>query len=140
MKLSTHIGCNSILCVAVASVALALPVSASATTGIETSLPVKVVLTEQGAVWTPALSKLHPDTDTTYEIKVINRSAEAHSFKIGYRETKILPKGGSQFFFYSFHLIGQTTWQAKHGNVQGAGFHGTFQVKLQKAFSGGNSG
>jgi hypothetical protein len=140
MKSTTHIGCNSVLGVALAAVALAFPVAASATTGVETSLPVRVVLTEQGALWTPALSKLHPDTDTTYEIKVINRSSEAHSFKLGYRETKILPKGGSQFFYYSFHLIGPIRWQAKHGHVQGAGFHGTFQVKLQKAFSGGNSG
>jgi hypothetical protein len=140
MKSITHIGRNSILGVAGAAVALAFPVASSATTGIETSLPVRVVLTEQGAVWTPALSRLHPDTDTTYEIKVINRSAEPHSFKIGYRETKILPRGASQFFYYSFHLIGRTAWQAKHGNVQRAGFQGTLQVKLQKAFSGGNAG
>jgi hypothetical protein len=140
MKLTTHIGRNSILSGALVCVALALPVAASATTGIETSVPVKVVLTEQGAVWTPALRKLHPDTDTTYEIKVINQSAQAHSFRIGYRETKILQKGGSQFFFYSFHLIGQTPWQAKHGNVQGTGFHGTFRVKLQTSFSGGTDG
>jgi hypothetical protein len=140
MKSTTHIGCNSIFVVAFAFVALAFPIAASATTGIETSLPVRVVLTEKGAIWSPALSRLHPDTDTTFEIKVINRSAEPHSFKIGYRETKILPKGASQFFYYSFHLVGRTAWQAKHGDVRAAGFHGTFRVKLQRSFSGGNDG
>jgi hypothetical protein len=140
MKWITHFGRNSIIGIVAAPVALAFPIASSATTGIETSLPVRVVLTEQGVVWTPALSKLHPDTDTTYEVKVTNRSAQPHSFQLGYRETKILPQGGSQFFYYSFHLIGRTAWQAKHGNVHGAGFHGTLQVKLQKSFSGGNTG
>ena len=120
--------------------ALTLPVAASATTGIETSVPVRVVLTDKGAVWTPALTKLHPDTDTTFELKVVNKTAQAHSFRLGYRETKVLPKGASQFFYYSFHLIGQTAWQVKHGSVQGAGHSGTFDVKLQKSFSGGNDG
>jgi hypothetical protein len=123
-----------------ALVALAIPVAASATTGIETSVPVKVVLTEKGAVWTPPLKKLHPDTDTTFEIKVINKTAQPHSFKIGYRETKLLPKGASQFFFYSFHLVGPTAWLVKHGNVQGAGLKGKFNVKIQKSFSGGELG
>jgi hypothetical protein len=58
-------------------------------------------------------------------------------YKIGYRETKLLPKGASLFFFYSFHLIGPTPWLVKHGNVQGAGLKGKFDVKLQKGFSGG---
>ena len=130
----------SALVIALAAIALAIPLSASATTGIETSVPVRVVLTDKGAVWTPALSKLHPDTDTTFEIKVINKAAQPHSFKIGYRETKVLPKGASQFFFYSFHLIGKTPWLVKHGNVQAAGLKGKFDVKLQKKFSGGEDG
>lgn len=123
--------------VGVAAIALVLPFGASATTGIETTVPVRVVLTDKGAVWTPALKKLHPDTDTTFELKVINKTRQAHSFKIGYRETRVLRKGASQFFFYSFHLIGKTPWQVKHGNVKGAGHSGKFDVKMQKQFSGG---
>ena len=114
--------------------------AASATTGIETSVPVRVVLTDKGAVWTPALAKLHPDTDTTFEIKVVNKTAQAHSFRLGYRETRVLPRGASQFFYYAFHLVGPTPWQVKHGNVHGAGHSGVFHVKLQKSFSGGAGG
>ena len=120
--------------------ALTLPMAASATTGIETSVPVRVVLTDKGAVWTPALTKLHPDTDTTFEIKVVNKTAQAHSFRLGYRETKVLPKGASQFFYYSFHLVGRTAWQVKHGTPRGAGQSGVFNVKLPKSFSGGELG
>lgn len=120
--------------------ALTLPVAASATTGIETSVAVRVVLTDNGAVWTPALKKLHPDTDTTFEVKVVNKTAQAHSFRLGYRETRVLPKGASQFFYYSFHLVGPTAWQVKHGSVHGAAQSGVFQVKLQKSFSGGAAG
>jgi hypothetical protein len=140
MKPTFRIGRRSALVAGVVVTALTIPVAASATTGIETSVPVKVVLTEKGAVWTPALSKLHPDTDTTFEIKVINKTSQPHSFKIGYRETKVLPKGASQFFFYSFHLIGKTPWLVKHGNVQGAGQSGKLNVKLQRTFSGGEDG
>src|ERR1700710_359680 len=95
-----HIGRKSALGMGLAAVALALPVGAAATTGVETSTPVRVILTDKGAQWTPALSKLHPDTDTTYEIKVINKTAKPGTFKIGYRQTKALRKGASQFFYY----------------------------------------
>src|ERR1700712_647874 len=140
MNSTSRIGLLSAVVVGLAAIALAAPLSSSATTGIDTSVPVRVVLTDKGTVWTPALTKLHPDTDTTYEIKVINKTAQAHSFRIGYRETKVLPKGASQFFFYSFHLIGRTPWLVKHGNVQGAGLKGTFNVKIPQSFSGGAAG
>jgi hypothetical protein len=140
MNSTSRIGLLCAAVVGLAAIALAAPLSSSATTGIETSVPVRVVLTEKGTVWTPALAKLHPDTDTTYEIKVINKATQAHSFRIGYRETKVLRKGASQFFYYSFHLIGKTAWQVKHGNVQGTGQSGKFLVKLQPAFSGGEDG
>lgn len=118
-----------------------LPGAASATTGVETTLPVSVVLTDKGAVWKPALGKLHPDTNTTYEIKVVNKTTQAHSFRLGYRETKVLAKGASQFFYYSFHLVGPTRWQVKHGTLQGGSQSGVFQVKLQKSLlSGGAAG
>jgi hypothetical protein len=43
------------------SAALALPIGAAATTGIETSTSVRILLTDEGAVGTPALSKLDGD-------------------------------------------------------------------------------
>jgi hypothetical protein len=121
--------------VGLAAAALALPVGASATTGIETSTPVRVLLTDKGAVWTPALSKLHPDTDTTYEIKVINKSAKPSTFKLGYRSTKLIARGQSQAFYFSFHAIGDIKWDAATTSAKTAS--GTFHVKLQKTFSGG---
>lgn len=130
----------SALALILGTFALALPLAASATTGIETTVPVRVVVTDKTVVWTPALSKLHPDTDTTYEIKVVNRTAQPHSFKIGYRETKVLPKGASQFFYYSFHLVGQTSWQVRHGKLPATGHSGSFTVTIQKSFSGGSNG
>jgi hypothetical protein len=88
----------------------------------------------------PALEELHPDTDTTFEVKVINKTAQAHGFRLGYRETKVLPKGASQFFYYSFHVVGRTAWQVWHGTPQGAGQRGVFTVTLPEAFSGGAPG
>jgi hypothetical protein len=141
MTRTSHIGRLFALVVAVAAVLLALPVGAGATTGIETSTPVRVILTDKGAVWTPALKKLHPDTDSTYEIKVINRATKPSTFKIGFRRTKLLQKGASQFFYYSFHLIGNVGWTAAPARPKAASaFHGTLHVKLQKTFSGGEDG
>ena len=122
--------------VGLTAAALALPMGASATTGIETSTNVRVLLTDKGAVWTPALSKLHPDTDTTYEIKVVNQSAKPSTFKLGYRSTKLLPKGQSQLFYFSFHAIGDVRWTAATGPSRTTD-SGTLHVKLQKSFSGG---
>ena len=108
MVSNVRIGRRLAIGVGVAGITLLAPLGASATTGIEVTVPVKVVLTDKGAVWTPALKKLRPDTNTTYEIKVVNKAAQPHSLKLGYRETRVLPKGGSQMFFYSFHLVGRT--------------------------------
>ncbi|MEO9174164.1 MAG: hypothetical protein ABI317_01535 [Gaiellales bacterium] len=127
-------GRKAVLVVGLAAAALALPVGASATTGIETSTSVRILLTDKGAVWTPALKKLHPDTNTTYEIKVINQTRKPSTFKLGYRKTKVLKKGASQFFYYSFHLVGETTWTAAAGKTKTAS--GVFHVKVQKTFSG----
>jgi hypothetical protein len=135
---NTRIGRRVALAAGVVAAALVLPLGAAATTGIETTVPVKVVLTDKGAVWTPALNKLRADTDTTFEIKVVNKATQPHSFRIGYRETKVLPKGSSQFVYFAFHLIGKTPWQVKHGNVQGAGQSGKIDVKMRKSFSGAN--
>lgn len=137
MNRRSHIGRKSALAAGLAAAALALPVGASATTGIETSTPVRVILTDKGAQWTPALSKLHPDTDTTYEIKVINKTTKPSTFKIGYRQTKALPKGGSQFFYFSFHLVGDVKWAQTSGSTNKGG---VFHVKIQKTFSGGTDG
>lgn len=131
----SRIGRRAALAAGLAAAALALPVGASATTGVETSTPVRVILTDKGVQWTPSLSKLHPDTDTTYEIKVINKMTRPSTFKIGYRKTKTLGKGASQFFYFSFHLVGDIKWTAASGKATTKG--GVFHVKLQKTFSGG---
>jgi hypothetical protein len=135
MTRSTCIGRRFALVAGLAAAALALPLGASATTGIETSTSVRILLTDKGAVWTPALSKLHPDTDTTYEIKVVNQTTRPSTFKLGYRQTKVLRKGASQFFYYSFHAIGDIRWTAAAGKAKTD--DGVFHVKLQKTFSGG---
>jgi hypothetical protein len=114
--------------------ALAMPIGASATTGIETSMSVRVLLTDKGTVWTPALSKLHPDTNTTYEIKVVNQTTRPSTFTLGYRQTKVLQKGASQFFYFSFHAIGDIKWASAAGKAKTD--NGVFHVKLQKSFSG----
>ena len=60
--------------VAAACAALVLTTTAAATTGIEVTIPIKVAITEKGVVFTPAVHELHPDTDTTYRVRVVNRA------------------------------------------------------------------
>jgi hypothetical protein len=135
---AAHIGRKSALAVGLAAAALALPVGASATTGIESSTPVRVILTDKGPVFTPALAKLKPDTDSTYEIKVINKTSKPGSFRVGYRATKTLRKGASQFFYFSFHLVGNVKWSAKSGSKTTK--NGVFHVHLQKSLLKGGGG
>jgi hypothetical protein len=99
---------------------------------------VRVILTDKGAIFTPALKKLKPDTDSTYEIKVINRTSKPSSFRVGYRATKTLKKGASQFFYFSFHLIGDVKWSAKSGRKTTG--KGVFHVHLQKSLLGAGGG
>jgi hypothetical protein len=120
---------------ALAAGAVALPGGAAATTGIEVTIPIKVTITDRGVVFTPAVRKLHPDTDTTYQVRVVNRASRTHSFRIGYRATKPLAKGASEDFYFTFHTVGKVRWRAYNAKAPSA--MGTFDVKLAKGFSGG---
>jgi hypothetical protein len=113
---------------------LVMPRSASATTGIEVTIPIKVTITDTGVVFTPALRKLHPDTDTTYQVRVVNTTAKKHAFRIGYRSTKPLAKGAAENFFFTFHTVGKVPWGANNTTAPTA--KGTFDVKLSKGIAG----
>jgi hypothetical protein len=118
-----------------AAVVLALPAGASATTGTRTDHLVKVTLTDTGAVWSPALKKLHPNTGVTFKFTVINQASQGHFFKVGKRQTKLLAKGGRAVFFYSFVKPGKLPWLTGAGNVRAASFHGVFKVTFPPHFS-----
>jgi hypothetical protein len=121
--------------VACAAGALLMPHAAPATTGIEVTIPIKVTITDGGVVFTPAVRKLHPDTDTTYQVRVVNRASRTHSFRIGYRVTRPLAKGASEDFYFTFHTVGKVRWRA--GPAKAPTAKGIFDVKLAKGFSGG---
>jgi hypothetical protein len=118
-----------------AAVVLALPAGAAATTGTRTEHLVKVTLTDTGAVWSPALAKLRPNTGVTFKFTVVNQASQRHWFKVGKRQTKLLPKGGRAVFFYSFVKPGKLPWLTGEGNVSAASFHGVFKVTFPPHFS-----
>lgn len=120
---------------ALACGALVLTATAGATTGIEVTVPVKVAITESGVVFTPAVTRLHPDTDTTYQVRVVNRTSARRAFQLGYRKTRLLAKGAAEDFYFTFHAVGKIRWSA--GDVKTPRTSGTFDVKLAKGFSGG---
>lgn len=120
---------------AAAALGLALPGAAPATTGIEVTVPIKVTLSDSGVVFKPAVGKLHPDTDTTYQVRVVNRSSAKRTFRLGYRSTKPLAHGATEDFYFTFHAVGTISWSA--GNLQARGAKGVFDVKLAKTFTGG---
>jgi hypothetical protein len=123
-----------VLLVALAASVTLMPHGASATTGIEVTFPVRVTITDVGVVFTPALRKLHPDTDTTYHVRVINKASTKHAFRIGYRTTKPLAKGASEDFFFTFHAVGKVPWRASNTTAPTA--RGIFDVKLSKGIAG----
>jgi hypothetical protein len=126
-----------VLCLAAgaALLGLAIPAGVSATTGTRTDKLVKVILTDKGAVWTPALKKLHPNTGVTFKFTILNQASQRHWFAVGTRKTKVLPKGGSEVFFFSFTKVGVLRWATGIGNVRGASFHGAFKVVFPPHFS-----
>jgi hypothetical protein len=123
------------LIAALAAGTIVMPRGAAATTGIEVTIPIKVTITDRGVVFTPAVHKLHPDTDTTYQVRVVNRASRKHSFRIGYRVTRPLAKGASEDFYFTFHTVGKVRWRASTATAPTA--KGIFDVKLAKGFSGG---
>jgi hypothetical protein len=79
--------------------------------------------------------ELHPDTDTTYQVRVVNRTSARRAFRLGYRKTRLLAKGATEDFYFTFHAVGKIGWSA--GDRKTPRSSGTFDVKLAKGFSGG---
>ena len=120
------------LATALAAVAtLASPPFAGATTGIEVTVPVRVTLSDSGVTFSP---KLHPDTNTTLVVRVVNRSSTPRSFTFGFRQTQPLEKGSAVLFYYTFHLAGKVPW--KSHAASGKTFAGLTKVSIAKMFSG----
>ena len=111
--------------------ALASPPSAGATTGIEATVPVRVTLSDSGVLFSP---KLHPDTNTTLVVRVVNRSSSPRTFTFGFRQTPPLKKGGAVLFYYTFHIAGKVPWRSHAAG--GKTFAGLTNVSIAKMFSG----
>jgi hypothetical protein len=111
--------------------AFASPPMAGATTGIETTVPVRVTLSDTGVTFSP---KLHPDTDTTLVVRVVNRSSTPRTFTFGFRKTAPLKKGTAVLFYYTFHISGKVPW--KSHATSGKTFAGLTNVSIAKMFSG----
>jgi hypothetical protein len=111
--------------------ALASPPGAGATTGIEATVPVRVTLSDSGVTFSP---KLHPDTNTTLAVRVVNRSASPRTFTFGFRRTHPLKKGSAVLFYYTFHVAGKVPWRS-HA-TRGKTFAGRTNVSIARMFSG----
>ena len=112
--------------------ALASPPIAGATTGIEATVPVRVTLSDSGVTFLP---KLHPETNTTLVVRVVNRSASPRTFTFGFRRTQPLKRGSAVLFYYTFHVAGKVPWRS-HA-TSGKTFSGLTNVLIAKMFSGG---
>ena len=112
---------------------LALPERAMTTTGIETTVSVRVTLSDRGVMFSP---RLRADTNTTIEVKVINRSSVARRFRFGFRETRSLRPRAAAFFYYSFHLAGRVQWRSRP-TARGRTFFGKTHVAVAPMFGGG---
>lgn len=106
--------------------ALAAAGQVRATTGVEVVVPVKVTLTDKGVLFS---HRLKPDTATTIRVKVINQSSARRFFKLGWRKTHTLQRGGTELFYYSFHTRGLTAWRSVPTGA-GRTFTGSIRVKL----------
>lgn len=104
--------------------------AARATTAPDIVTDVKVTLTAHGVVFEP---RVHPNTDTTLIVKVVNSAKTRRWFQLGGRRTQLLRRGGSELFYYAFHLAGPVKWSsggaagkrvAGHLNVRVASFAG----------------
>jgi hypothetical protein len=105
--------------------AVVAAVGASATTGIEEVIPVRITLTDKGVAFS---HHLKPNTNSTIAVKVVNRSSKRRTFKLGWRKTHALQKGGYETFYYSFSVPGKVTWRSAGTNAKT--FRGTIKVKL----------
>lgn len=118
---------SAVLAGSIAALMLAVP--AGATTGIEVTVPVTVSLTDRGVAFS---KKPDATTDTTLQVKVVNRSSSRRWFKLGWRKTHLLRHGGVEYFYYSFHVPGRVAW---HSTARaGKAYQGSIRVRLQIGF------
>ena len=116
---------------AVAALAAIAAGSASATTGIEQVIPVKVTLTDTGVAFS---HRLKPSTSSTIAVQVVNRSSKRRTFKLGWRKTHLLQRGGHENFNYSCSVPGTVRWRS--APTSGKTFQGTIKVKLAGIYGG----
>jgi hypothetical protein len=98
---------------------------AQATTGLEITIPVRITLTDKGVTFS---HKLRPTTDTTIAARVVNRSSKPRWFKLAWRKTHTLQRGGSEVLYFSFRVAGKTKWSS--GAAGGKTFRGAFTVRF----------
>jgi len=110
-------------------VTLVLAVPAGATTGIEVTIPVTVSLTDTGVKFS---AKLDATTDTTLQVRVVNRSSARRWFQLGWRKTHLLRRGAVEYFYYSFHVPGRVVWRSDGPSVRA--FKGSLGVRLPIGF------
>jgi hypothetical protein len=118
-------------CVVVGLTALVLLATgpAGATTAPEMTTNVRVTLTEGGVVFVPSV---HPDTNTTLFVQVVNRARHPRWFQLAGRKTQALPQGGKELFYFSFHLAGVVPWTS--GGPGSKVFRGQIQIAVAKHF------
>jgi hypothetical protein len=105
------------------------PARVHATTGLETTVPVQVTLSDAGVKFSTVVKA---DTDTTLELRITNRGVRRRSFRIGDRESHQLRKGQSEFIYFSFHVPGKVAWRSRA--TGGRLFTGKFNVKPADRF------
>jgi hypothetical protein len=110
---------------AVAALAGVAAGAAPATTGIEEVIPVRVTLTDKGVSFS---HHLKPNTNSTIAVQVVNRSKIRRSFKLGWRKTHAIQRGGHENFYYSFSVPGNVVWRS--AGSSGKTFQGKIHVKL----------
>lgn len=85
---------------------------------------VQVTLTDKGVRILPR--RLRPTQNTTLAVRVVNRSAVRRWFKLGWRKTRPIQRGGSYDFYFGFYAPGRVAWRA--GGADGKSFRGGFEV------------
>jgi hypothetical protein len=124
---TTRAWCTAVAAVACASLLGGIAAHrATATTAPDVITDVKVTLTAHGVIFRPR--RVRPDTDTTLIVKVVNSAKSRRWFQLGGRKTQFLRRGGSELFYYSFHLAGPVKWLS--GGVSGKTVAGHLYVRV----------
>lgn len=110
---------------AAAALAAVAAGTAPATTGIEQVIPVRITLSDTGVSFS---HRLRPNTNSTIAVQVVNKSRVRRTFKLGWRKTHAIQRGGHENFYYSFSVPGTVRWRS--AGTSGKAFQGTIHVKL----------